>query len=449
MGYFPFFIDIQDREGLIVGGGRVALHKIEKLRPFGAKLTVIAPRIQEELQEDKSLTCLKRQFEDSDIQGKVFVIAATDDGRLNAHISHICRERGILVNVVDDKNNCGFLFPALVKAGKLTLGISTGGASPQAAASLRSRMEEELPSRMDAILDYLESIREPAKQHIKDGKSRAAFLKETAVFCMEQNRPLSMEETMGRMRTYTDCPQGGAGMVTLVGAGCGSYDLITLRGLNAVRSAQVLVYDDLLDVRLLEHASESCEKIYVGKRSGRHSKSQEEINALFVEKARQGKRVVRLKGGDPFVFGRGWEEMQALRESGIEVCEVPGITSPIAVPAAAGIPVTCRGVSRSFHVMTGHAAEGGKEPDIELADIARLEGTYIFLMGFAHLKELAEKLILYGKPENTPAAVVHGDFDGTVQTVRGTLANIAQKVRQSDICMPAVIVVGDVADMVQ
>lgn len=446
MSYFPFFIDIQDKDGLIVGGGRIALHKIEKLRPFGARLTVIAPRIQGELREDKSLVCLERPFEDSDIQGRAFVIAATDNRKLNAHIGNICRERGMLVNVVDDKSSSGFLFPALVNAGKLTLGISTGGASPQVAASLRSRAAEELPGRMDAILDYLESIREPAKHHIKDGERRAAFLKETALFCMEQNRPLSMEETMERMAAYTDGSRRETGTVTLVGAGCGSYDLITLRGLNAVRGAQVLVYDDLLDSRLLEHASESCEKIYVGKRSGRHSRSQEEINALLVEKARQGKRVVRLKGGDPFVFGRGWEEMQALREEGIEVGEIPGITSSIAVPAAAGIPVTCRGVSRSFHVMTGHASEGGGM-DFELADIARLEGTYIFLMGFAHLKELAEKLIAYGKRGDTPAAVVHGDFDGKVQAVRGTLADIAQKARQSDIPMPAVIVVGDVAGM--
>ncbi len=390
MGYFPFFIDIKGKRGLGVGGGRIAAHKVEKLRPFGAKLTVIAPVIRKELTEDKSLVCLERDFADSDIREQFFVIAATDNRELNAHIGHICHEKGILVNVVDDKESCGFLFPALVKEGKLTVGISTEGASPQVAATVRSGVAQELPGRMEAILDYLESIREPAKQKIRDGERRAAFLKETADYCMEQNRPLSREETRERLETYASDIHTEHGKVILVGAGCGAYDLITLRGLGAVRSAQVLVYDDLLDERLLDHAAESCEKIYAGKRCGRHSMLQEEINALLVEKARQGKCVVRLKGGDPFVFGRGGEEMQTLREAGIEVQEIPGITSAIAVPAAAGIPVTHRGVSRSFHVITGHTAENGKEPYSELEAVAKSEGTCVFLMGFSHLKEIAE-----------------------------------------------------------
>lgn len=447
MSYFPFFIDIQDQEGLVVGGGRIAAHKIEKLRPFGARLTVVAPMILRELLEDGTLTCLEREFTDGDIQGKTFVIAASDDRERNAYIGRICREKGILVNVVDDRENCGFLFPALVKEGRLTAGISTGGASPQVAATLRSRMAQELPDRMESILDYLEDIRELAKQNIADGGRRAAFLKETAAYCLEINRPLSMEETLERMGAYGDCSRDKAGTVTLVGAGCGAYDLITLKGLNAVRSAQVLIYDDLLDLRLLEHASESCEKLYVGKRTGRHSMPQEEINALLIEKARQGKRVVRLKGGDPFVFGRGGEEMQALREAGIEVNEIPGITSSIAVPAAAGIPVTQRGVSRSFHVITGHTAEDGKNLQDELEILAKLEGTCVFLMGFTHLQEIAEGLIVHGKSGNTPAAVVHGGYDGTVQAVRGTLADIARKVQQSDLPMPAVVVIGGTADM--
>lgn len=202
MGYFPFFIDIQDKEGLIVGGGRIAARKVEKLRPFGAKLTVIAPMIRKELLEDKTLTCQKRDFADSDILGKDFVIAASDNREVNARIGHICRERGILVNVVDDKENCGFLFPALVKEGKLTVGISTEGASPHVAADLRSRMAQEITSQMEAILDYLEDIRALAKQRIPDGERRAAFLKDTAAFCMEQNRPLSKEETMERIASY-------------------------------------------------------------------------------------------------------------------------------------------------------------------------------------------------------------------------------------------------------
>lgn len=447
MGYFPFFIDIQDKRGLVVGGGRIAAHKVEKLRPFGAKLTVIAPVIRKELTEDKSIVCLEREFEDDDIREQFFVIAASDSGELNAHIGHLCRKKGILVNVADDRETCDFLFPALIKEGKLTVGISTEGASPQIASAVRSKVAEELPNGMEAILDYLESIREPAKQRIHDRARRSAFLKDTAAYCMELNRPLSEEETEERLEVFASDTYTEHGKVILVGAGCGAYDLITLRGLNAVRSAQVLVYDDLLDKRLLEHASESCEKIYVGKRSGRHSMPQGEINALLVEKACQGKRVVRLKGGDPFVFGRGGEEIQALREAGVEVQEIPGITSAIAVPAAAGIPVTHRGISRSFHVIAGHTAENGRELHSELEAIAKSEGTCVFLMGFSHLKEITDQLILQGKNPKTPAAVVHGEFDGTVQAVRGTLSDIAQRVEQSDIRMPAVIVIGGTAGM--
>lgn len=206
MGYFPFFIDIQDQEGLIVGGGKIAAHKVGKLRPFGARLTVIAPVIQKQLREEPSIICLEREFADSDIEGKTFVIAASDNRKLNARISRICRERGILVNAVDDRDNCGFLFPALVKEGKLTVGISTGGASPQVAATLRSRIEQELPNQMEPILDYLESIRELAKNRISDGERRAAFLKEMAVYCMEINRPLSPEETLEKIEAYVDRP---------------------------------------------------------------------------------------------------------------------------------------------------------------------------------------------------------------------------------------------------
>lgn len=204
MSYFPFFIDIQDSDGLIVGGGRIASHKVQKLKPFGPRLTVIAPKIQPELKADSALHCLEREFEDSDIRDRAFVIAASDDRELNAHISRICREKGILVNAVDDRENCGFLFPALVKEGRLTVGISTGGASPQVAVSLRKKTARELPGRMEEILDYLEGIRPLAFQEITDGERRAAFLKETAELCLEENRPLTGEETLDRIVRYRE-----------------------------------------------------------------------------------------------------------------------------------------------------------------------------------------------------------------------------------------------------
>lgn len=456
MGYFPFFVDIGEKNGLVVGGGRVARHKLEKLIPYGARLTVVAPSLTEHLAayaQENGICVRNRAFEPADLNHMDFVIAASDDREVNAEIGRRCKEKGILVNVVDDKEACSFLFPSLVKAGKLGIGISTEGASPEVAASVRSQIACMIPAGMEEILDYLNRLRPLAKKYIKDNTRRAVFLKDMARTCMDGNVVFDEQETMRRLAKYTGCTKDGqqacggtAGEVLLVGAGCGCYDLITVRGLRAIRRARVLVYDDLIDQRLLEHASESCEQIYVGKRSGKHSMRQEQINALLVQKAQEGGLVVRLKGGDPFVFGRGMEELTALREAGIAADYVPGITSCIAVPAFAGIPVTHREVSRSFHVITGHTASGNVQ-DIDFSLLARLEGTLVFLMGFSHLAQIAQELVRAGKEASTPAAVIHGGFDSRVEIVRGTLADIAPKTAQARIQTPAVIVVGKVVDL--
>jgi len=451
MAYFPFFVDIGGKNGLIAGGGRIALHKLQKLLPYGAKLKIVAPEVSEAMEQtalENDICVIKRAFEPSDLNEMFFVIAASDDAKVNAEIGRLCRERGILVNVVDDKEACSFLFPSLVKEGNLSIGISTEGTSPEVAAELRSRVVSMIPADMDAILAYLGSLRPLAKAHVKDTGRRAAFLKDTARVCMDTNAVFDEWETMRRLEAYAHGEEAGhIEGVLLVGAGCGSFDLITVRGLRAIRQARVLVYDDLIDQRLLAYASERCERIYVGKRSGRHSMAQEQIQKLLIQKAREGGLVVRLKGGDPFVFGRGMEEMMALRSEGIPAAYVPGVTSCVAIPAFAGIPVTHREISRSFHVITGHLA--GKAADLcsklDFASLARLEGTLVFLMGFGQLRQIADGLIHAGKKAATPAAVVHGTFDASVAVVRGTLADIAEKAAEAAMQAPAVIIVGRVA----
>lgn len=430
MGYFPFFVDIEGKRGLIVGGGEVARRKVSKLLPFGPRLTVIAPVIAEELLESKEVTCVQRFFCKEDIQGQMFVIAASDEADVNREVGKLCREKNIPVNVADEKEACSFLFPALVKEGKLTVGISTAGVSPAMAGRLRSSVEAALPCDIGEELERLADLREQVKMTVPVREHRGEILRQAA-----QNY---MDGTFREER-------GEKGKVILTGAGCGAYDLITVRGLNAVRNAQVLVYDDLIDERLLSHAGESCEKIYVGKRSGKHSMPQDEINAFLIAKAKEGKMVVRLKGGDPFVFGRGGEEMLALKQAGIEVEEIPGISSAVAVPAAAGIPVTHRGISQSFHVITGHGAWGSPAENPET--LAALEGTLIFLMGLGNIEKLTEDLIACGKPESTPAAVIRGGFGNTVQAIRGCLGNIAERTKQSGLMPPAVIVIGESAGM--
>ena len=235
------------------------------------------------------------------------------------------------------------------------------------------------------------------------------------------------------------------GCVWLIGAGCGSADLITVRGLELLRQCDVVVYDDLIDSALLSEAPREAKRIYMGKRCGKHSAPQEEISHVLVEEARAGRKVARLKGGDPYVFGRGGEEAQALRATGIPYEEVPGISSAIAIPAAAGIPVTHRGVSRSLHIITGHTTADGLPENIE--HLAALEGTLVFLMGLSHLEQIAGSLLEAGKAPDTPAAVISGGNAAHPMTVRATLGTIAQRAREADVRPPAVIVVGGTAAM--
>lgn len=235
------------------------------------------------------------------------------------------------------------------------------------------------------------------------------------------------------------------GCVWLIGAGCGGVDLMTVRGLRLLRQCDVVVYDDLIDSALLAEAPREARRVYMGKRRGKHSASQEEISRRLVEEALAGRRVARLKGGDPFVFGRGGEEAQALRAAGVPYEEVPGISSAIAIPAAAGIPVTHRHLSRSVHIITGHTAANGLPEDMD--HLAALRGTLVFLMGLSHLEQIAESLLAAGKSPDTPAAVLSGGNAAHPAAVRASLGTIARRAREADVRPPAVIVVGDVAEL--
>lgn len=437
MGYFPFFVDLEGREGLVVGGGAVALRKLQKLLPYGPRLTVAAPELLAEIEALPGLTRLRRSFAPAMLEGKGFVIAATDDREVNRGIAALCRERGIPVNAVDDKEQCTFLFPALVKRGDLTVGVSTAGSSPSAAAWVGRRVSERLPEDFGELLDYLASLRPMVQKRVAE-ENRAVVFARLFSDCMEQGFPLK-EAALAAV--LEGAP--GMGKVYLVGAGCGAADLITVRGLRLLERCGAVVYDDLLDQALLDAAPEGAEKIYVGKRRGRHSMAQEDINALLIAKAREGKEVVRLKGGDPFVFGRGGEEALALQAAGIAWGYVPGVTSAVAVPGAAGIPVTHRGVSRSFCVVTARTADSADGLPENLEELAHLPGTLVFLMGLSRLEEIARGLTGAGLPPDTPVAVIGGK--NAPRTIRGTLGDIAERAREAG--APAVIVVGGTAGM--
>lgn len=445
MAYFPMFVELKDQKVWVIGGGAVAYRKVQKLLPYGAKITVIAPQIETKLEEVSEITKKRQEFtcdlleETKDVP--VLVIAATDDERLNAEISAFCKKKRIPVNVADALEKCSFVFPALVKQGKLSAGICTSGVSPTAAVYFKECLRDTLPDNLDEILDWLEEKRKELKEKIPEQKKRASFHRKLFDDCIKRGRPLTEQE----WNQYQD--QRPVGSVALVGAGCGKADLITVRGLRLLQQCEAVVYDDLIDAALLDSVPETAERIYMGKRSGAHSAPQEEINAKLIELAKAGFKVVRLKGGDPYLFGRGGEEMQALMQAGIPCQEVPGIPSAIGIPAEAGIPVTHRGASRGLHIITAHTSDTADGLPEDFDALAELSGTLVFLMGLRQLPRIAERLLKAGKSGDTPAAVISGGNAPHPAKVRTKLSEIAAAAEKANVVSPAVIVIGEVAEL--
>ena len=456
MPFFPMFIDLKGKPVLIVGGGSVALRKLKKLSPYGGKLSVVAPDILPGIADFPDVELKRRGFKASDLRPRpALVIAATDSREVNRRISCLCRKRHIPVNVADDPALCSFLFPALVHQGAFSAGISTGGASPAAAAYFKERIRELLPEGLEGLLLWLESLRPAVKAGVPEQSRRSEIFRRLFEAGMEKGVPLTREETgryiAGKVRGVAaagkDTACGLPGSVALVGAGCGKADLITLRGMRLLRQCQAVVYDDLIDEALLDAAPESAERIYVGKRSGVHAASQEEINQKLISLACSGLKVVRLKGGDPYLFGRGGEEMTALKAAGIFCQEVPGIPSPMGIAAEAGIPVTHRGISRGLHIVTAHTADTKDGLPEDFDTLAKLPGTLVFLMGLAHLPVIAARLIAAGKDPKTPSAVISGGNAPNPARVRASLDAIAQAAENAGVSAPAIILVGGVAAM--
>lgn len=450
------FIELKDKPVLIVGGGAVALRKLIKLSPYGVKPTVVAPEILPEIADFPGVMLKARSFDVSDLRPRpALVIAATDNKEANSQVSRLCRKRHIPVNVADDPALCSFLFPALVHRGPFSVGISTGGASPTAAAYFKERVQELLPEGLEALLAWLESLRPFVKAAVPKQSRRSVVFRRLFEAGMAKGGPLTQAETQTYITegmpdeagTEEGVFGGSSGSVALVGAGCGKADLITVRGLRLLAQCQAVVYDDLIDTALLDTAPDCAERIYVGKRSGSHAASQDEINQKLISLARSGLNVVRLKGGDPYLFGRGGEEMMALTAAGISCQEVPGIPSPIGIAAEAGIPVTHRGISRGVHIVTAHTADTKYGLPEDMDTLAKLSGTLIFLMGLERLPLITARLTAAGKDPDTPAAVISGGSAPNPVCVRAPLSRLAQEVQNVGVSAPAIILVGDAAAM--
>ena len=441
MAYFPFMIDLKDRKALVVGGGDVALSKIRKLRDFDADVSVVANNVLSEIKEIEGVKVVQKLFEEKDLNDNFFlVVAATDDKMINNKISLFCKERNILVNVVDDPERSSFVFPATLRRGNLTVAVSSGGVAPGAAAELKNSIDKQFPDNIDEILDFVAEERAKLKRDAVELDLRKKIVRLLWDDAVAKGRPLTAEE---RSRVISDATKK-RGRVSLVGAGAGDASLATVRAIEKIRKADVVLYDELTDKKLLDYAPKDAKRISVGKRGRAPSARQDDINKVMVEAAKNGANVVRLKGGDPFLFARIIEEVEALRQADIPYDVVPGVSSPFYIPQEAGIPLTARGRSRAVHIATARTADGENE---SYEDLAALQGTIVILMGLGSLEKIVKGLSVGRKAPETPIAVLAGGNACKRFEVRGTLENIVKRVREAGVTPPAVIVVGDVAAM--
>jgi uroporphyrin-III C-methyltransferase/precorrin-2 dehydrogenase/sirohydrochlorin ferrochelatase len=475
--FYPVFLNLRGRRAVVIGGGAVAEQKVLSLLSAGAHVTVVSPETTPRLAElaaGGGVDLRRRPYRTGDLAGAWLAIAGTDDRGANAQVWAEAEREGVLLNAVDDLDHCSFIAPAIHREGDITVAVSTSGKSPALAARLRQRVARLVGPAEARLCDLLGELRPELAARVPDTRARTIlWYRIVDSDVIEFVRQGDMEGARERIEELVDQPdtprlkpgpgttlplravpqrahssewEYGAGVVYLVGAGPGDPGLITAKGLEILRSADVIVYDRLVAPALVAEAPPAAERVFVGKRShgGSADLAQDEINALLVERARRGLTVVRLKGGDPFVFGRGAEECEALHAAGVRFQVVPGVTSAIAVPAAAGIPVTHRRLASAFGVVTGHECDGVSNLDWEA--LARVP-TLVVLMGLSALPEITARLLQHGADPDTPAAAIASGTLPAQRTVVATLATLATRVAEERLEPPATVVIGEVVQV--
>jgi uroporphyrin-III C-methyltransferase/precorrin-2 dehydrogenase/sirohydrochlorin ferrochelatase len=446
MNFLPVFLDIKNQPCLVVGGGSVAARKAAVLLQAGAKVTVVAPQMTEDFESADACVYCAERFKPAHLDGMKLAIAATDDAAVNEAVSREAGLRNIPVNVVDNPALCSFIMPAILDRSPLIVAFSTGGASPVLARMLRGKLEALIPQAYGRLADFAERFRDTIKRRIATPAARRIFWEEMLSGAIAEKVFAGDEQTAEAMLlAHLDAPQQAHGEVYLVGAGPGDPDLLTFRALRLMQQADVVLYDNLVSKPILEMTRRDAQRIFVGKRRGNHTLPQEEINELLVRHAKAGKRVLRLKGGDPFIFGRGGEEIEKLAEHKISFQVVPGITAASGVSAYAGIPLTHRDFAQSCVFVTGHLKDGGMDLDWEL--LARPKQTIVVYMGLQGLDMLCAQLVAHGLPQDTPIAIVQ---QGTTQNQRvlcGTLATLPQNPQVTELHAPTLIIVGGVVSL--
>jgi uroporphyrin-III C-methyltransferase/precorrin-2 dehydrogenase/sirohydrochlorin ferrochelatase len=447
--YFPVFFDLKAQRVLIVGGGEVALRKVTLLERTGADITVVAPQIHPDLMSRAAAGKLKlaiREFLPDDLLNIRLVIVATSQRAANRWIAKLSDARGIPVNVVDDREASRFIVPAIIDRDPVLVAISTGGTSPVLARRLRERLEAIVPKKIGAFALWLRALRKTARRRLRDTDTRRRFFE--AVVDGPAHSRFVAGDLQGAQRIAQTLLSAGAngprarGEVTLVGAGPGDPELLTLKALRALQDADVILHDRLVSDAVLDLARRDATRISVGKAAGSIGSTQEQINQLLIEHACAGKRVVRLKGGDPFIFGRGGEELEALAQAHINFSVVPGITAAAGCAAYAGIPLTHREHAHSVTFVTAHADQDGREPDWRA--LARPGMTAVFYMGLARIEHIAAKLIEHGAATDLPAGLIAQGTLPHQRVITGTLATIGAAAQQANLQSPALLVVGRV-----
>ncbi|HCG37724.1 MAG TPA: uroporphyrinogen-III C-methyltransferase [Pseudomonas sp.] len=450
MEYLPLFHNLQGRRVLIVGGGEIALRKARLLSEAGARLRVVAPSIEAQLAklvEAGDGECLDRGYDPQDLQGCVLAIAATDDEPLNAAVSQHANALGMPVNVVDSPQLCSVIFPAIVDRSPLVIAVSSGGDAPVLARLIRARIETWIPAAYGQLAGLAKQFRAQVKAKFANVQQRRVFWEETfqgpiaeqaLAGCSAEAERLLAEKLAGA------APRA-LGEVYLVGAGPGDPDLLTFRALRLMQQADVVLYDRLVAPAIIDLCRRDADRIYVGKQRSEHAVPQEQINQKLVTLAKEGKRVLRLKGGDPFIFGRGGEEIEELAANGVPFQVVPGITAASGCAAYAGIPLTHRDHAQSVRFVTGHLKDGSC--DLPWAELAAPAQTLVFYMGLVVLPVICQQLIAHGRSADTPAALVQQGTTTNQRVFTGTLETLAQRIAQEQVQAPTLLIVGEVVQL--
>lgn len=449
MDYFPIFLRVTGRECLLVGGGEVALRKAEALLRAGARLHVVAPEIAPELEQKVEAAdgrCSRRPFQPEDVTGCWLVVAATSQEPVNRSVQEAAEAASIPVNVVDRPELCSYIVPSIVDRSPLVIALSSGGRSPVLLRLLREQLERLLPAGYGRLAELAGRVRERVRQAVSDPDDRRRFwervlegpVAQAAVAGDEQRAETLLDEAIDQGSQAED--RGGE--VWLVGTGPGDPDLLTLRALRLMQRADVVLYDNLISASVLDMVRRDAERIYVGKRRALHAVRQEGINALLVEHARRGRRVLRLKGGDPFVFGRGGEEIATLADEGIPFQVVPGITAANGCAAYAGIPLTHRDHAQSVRFVTGHLRDDSV--NLNWPELAEPGQTLVVYMGLVGLDAICEGLMAHGRSADTPIALIERGTLPEQRVWTATLSTIRQHLADAQVRAPTLLIIGDV-----